>query len=70
MSFFTKTTESEARRRLTLCESCPTFIRLTRQCNPFKGGCGCFVDLKTPLANESCPRGLWLAVEEPGRTNA
>lgn len=44
--------------RISLCESCPEFLGLTRQCRV----CGCFMDLKTQLPHADCPVGKWSPV--------
>lgn len=41
--------------RLKICEKCPEFARLSRQCR----NCGCFLDLKTKLLEASCPLHHW-----------
>lgn len=46
-------------QRITLCESCPEFLGLTRQCK----ACGCFMDLKTQLPHAACPIHKWAAVQ-------
>ena len=47
--------EDEAARRLSICESCPSLLRLTHQCKE----CGCFMKLKTKLAKAACPLSKW-----------
>lgn len=44
-----------SRERLKVCEECPHFKRLARQCEL----CGCFLDLKTKLLEASCPINKW-----------
>jgi hypothetical protein len=44
-----------AKDRLTLCNSCPELIKLTKQCKK----CGCFMVLKTKLEDATCPIGKW-----------
>jgi len=44
-----------ARERMKVCEQCPSFKRLARQC----ALCGCFLDLKTKLVAASCPIEKW-----------
>jgi hypothetical protein len=41
--------------RLTICQGCPEFVKLTKQ---FKK-CGCFMELKTKLELAKCPIGKW-----------
>jgi len=44
-----------AEKRLSICETCPSFIKTTTQCKE----CGCIMRLKTKLPNASCPIGKW-----------
>ena len=44
-----------AEKRYNICESCPEFINLSRQCKK----CGCFMFIKTKLNNAQCPIGKW-----------
>lgn len=41
--------------RLAICERCIYFEPEARQCSE----CTCFVDVKTQLRRESCPRDQW-----------
>jgi hypothetical protein len=47
--------KKEAKQRLDICKGCPFFIKATAQCTK----CGCFMHLKTKLADASCPVGNW-----------
>jgi NADH pyrophosphatase NudC (nudix superfamily) len=47
--------KEEIDRRISICESCDHFIKMTKQCSK----CGCFMQLKTRLTNASCPIGKW-----------
>jgi hypothetical protein len=47
--------EEIAESRLNICFSCDRFFNLTLQCKE----CGCFMHLKTKLANATCPLGKW-----------
>jgi len=47
--------ESSAIERLNICFDCDRFIKVTKQCKE----CGCFMVLKTKLANAVCPIGKW-----------
>lgn len=47
--------EAEADKRYDLCNFCPEFISLTKQCKK----CGCFMPAKTKLKNATCPLGKW-----------
>ena len=48
-------TEELARERLKVCDQCEYFARLSRQCRL----CGCFMDVKTKLAEAECPMQKW-----------
>jgi hypothetical protein len=41
------------------CQRCEFYRRSTKQCVK----CGCLVNLKVTLANESCPEGKWKEAE-------
>lgn len=45
--------------RYAICQACPHFMELTKQCKK----CGCFMHLKTKLAEAECPIGKWKSVE-------
>jgi hypothetical protein len=47
--------EEEKNRRLAICETCPMFRKKSRTCQR----CGCFMNLKTLLAEAHCPDHLW-----------
>lgn len=44
-----------AKERLKICEECPEFKRLMRQCDL----CGCLMDLKAKLIEARCPVNKW-----------
>jgi Family of unknown function (DUF6171) len=44
-----------AGERLKVCEECPHFRHLARQCSL----CSCFLDLKTKLLEATCPVEKW-----------
>ena len=44
-----------AHERIKVCESCPEFKKLARQCKL----CGCFCDMKVKVLNASCPIEKW-----------
>jgi len=44
--------------RMGICQECPQFIKLTKQCKL----CGCIMPLKTTLAHAECPAGKWQKV--------
>jgi len=50
--------EEVSRARMAICESCPSFFKLTKQCKE----CGCFMEVKTKLGNSKCPLGKWKEV--------
>lgn len=41
--------------RISACESCEFFMKLSRQCVK----CGCFMDMKTTLPHAFCPVHKW-----------
>lgn len=41
--------------RLEICKQCDFYRHATNQCKK----CGCFMKLKTTLANAKCPIGKW-----------
>lgn len=45
--------------RMSICNSCPELINITKQCKK----CGCFMELKTMLPNAECPIGKWQKVQ-------
>jgi hypothetical protein len=47
--------EEDAAKRLDICKACPRLIKATSQCKE----CGCFMNLKTKLADASCPLHKW-----------
>jgi hypothetical protein len=49
------TSEEEAASRHSVCEQCPSLIKLTHQCKE----CGCFMKLKVKLKKAECPLGKW-----------
>ena len=44
-----------AAKRYEICEACPRLVKLTKQCKE----CGCFMNMKTKLAEAVCPIGKW-----------
>ena len=44
-----------ARERIKICQECPNFRKMIRQCSL----CGCMIDLKTKLLEASCPIEQW-----------
>lgn len=59
LPFLTQATTKQKRERREICGTCPLLIPKIRVCSALKGGCGCFVVLKTALAGETCPLGKW-----------
>jgi hypothetical protein len=55
-----RVSEGVKKERLSACESCEFFLKLSRNCIK----CGCFMDAKTGLPHASCPVGKWQAVKE------
>lgn len=50
-----RATETDADKRLSICEECPDFIKLTKQCKQ----CGCIMPAKVKLLASTCPLGKW-----------
>jgi hypothetical protein len=46
--------------RLSICKTCPEFIKLTTQCKK----CGCLMSIKTKLEAAKCPINKWDLAEE------
>lgn len=44
-----------AKERIKVCEECPNFKKLSRQCNM----CNCFMDAKTKFLHSGCPINKW-----------
>ena len=44
-----------AQERLKVCEACPEFAKVSRQCKL----CWCFLDLKVKLLEAQCPADKW-----------
>jgi hypothetical protein len=53
--------EQIGKERMAICATCPFLISATKQCKK----CGCFMHLKTKLADATCPIGKWGAVNVP-----
>ena len=47
--------ENLSNQRYSICNMCPKFISLTKQCQE----CGCFMVVKTKMAAATCPLGKW-----------
>jgi len=50
-----KASEEEAERRMSICEQCPSLLKITNQCKE----CGCVMKLKTKLMKATCPLDKW-----------
>jgi hypothetical protein len=50
-----KASDDLAAQRITICQTCPSLLKITTQCKE----CGCFMKLKTKLQNATCPLGKW-----------
>ena len=50
-----RSSEVEAERRMSICQECPSLLKLTNQCKE----CGCVMNLKTKLEKATCPLGKW-----------
>jgi hypothetical protein len=53
-------------RRIAICYGCPNLFYERGYCNK----CGCRIELKTGVADESCPIDLWGAYEVSASTTA
>lgn len=42
-------------KRYEICEACPRFFKITKQCKE----CGCFMPIKTKLKEAVCPLEKW-----------
>lgn len=47
--------EEIRQKRLNICQECPEFIKLTKQCKK----CGCFMEQKVKLPEANCPLLKW-----------
>lgn len=47
--------EELAAERVKMCEQCPHFKKIARQCSM----CGCFIDMKAKVLLASCPADKW-----------
>ena len=50
-----RSTETDADKRYSICESCPSLLNITKQCKE----CGCFMKLKVKVLSAQCPLGKW-----------
>lgn len=50
-----RASDEKQQERMSICELCPRFVKLTSQCLE----CGCIMKLKTKLAAATCPLGKW-----------
>ena len=50
-----RVSDERQEKRMSICQECPRFVKLTSQCLE----CGCIMNLKTKLAQASCPIGKW-----------
>lgn len=49
------TTADEQKLRYAICQICPDFNPITKQCRK----CGCFMVVKTRLASSTCKNDYW-----------
>jgi hypothetical protein len=47
--------EALSEKRYEICEACPRFFKITKQCKE----CGCFMPIKTKLKEAVCPLDKW-----------
>jgi hypothetical protein len=50
-----RSSQTDAEKRLAVCNDCPSLLRATYQCKE----CGCFMKLKVKLEAATCPLGKW-----------
>jgi len=50
-----KLDETKRNERFDICLSCPELYQPTKACKV----CGCFMQIKTYMPNQSCPLGKW-----------
>ena len=61
-SGFEHVSENVKRHRTRLCAGCD--FSLPPEDNPSCSQCGCFINIKTGWASESCPIGKWGALNQ------
>lgn len=54
-----KVSDEIQKERFDICLACPKLYKPTRTCKL----CGCFMQIKTYMANQECPIGKWGIVE-------
>lgn len=47
--------DEEYTNRMSICQNCDSYIRLTHQCRE----CGCIMNLKARLSRSACPIKKW-----------
>lgn len=57
-----QTSDPEQEKRLSICRECDKYIH--NEGNSRCAECGCFLNIKTSWAGESCPLKKWLAVSK------
>jgi hypothetical protein len=55
--------EKTKQKRLSICQGCEYYDKELMKCNV----CGCYLEVKTKMASESCPLNKW-GVELPGKS--
>ena len=50
-----RASDEKQQERMSICQECPRFVKLTSQCLE----CGCIMNLKTKLEQATCPLGKW-----------
>ena len=58
-----KTSREIAKKRMTICKSCPKLFKPTKTCKE----CGCFMSVKVWVSDADCPLNKWES-EQPTRT--
>lgn len=59
------TTKDVSEERMSICKSCPNFLKLTKQCKL----CLCIMPAKVILADAYCPIDKWKASNEIDNTD-
>jgi hypothetical protein len=49
------TDEETSDKRMAICETCPSLLKVTHQCKE----CGCFMKIKVKLKEAQCPLQKW-----------
>jgi len=53
--FSERVSDSVRDERMSICKACPEMLKFTTSCKK----CGCFMNVKTRLAESECPLQKW-----------